>query len=100
MHYQSLVQLATSLIRDVETAEEVVQDAFVAMHGGWTRLRDPDNALAYLRQAVVNRSRSVLRHRTVTGTSLPQAPLDTPSADHAAHDLLELPAVKAALTRR
>jgi hypothetical protein len=35
------------------------------MHDGWQRLRDTDSALAYLRQAVVNRSRSVLRHRAV-----------------------------------
>jgi RNA polymerase sigma-70 factor (sigma-E family) len=97
MHYQSLVQLAALLVRDTATAEEVVQDAFVAMHGGWTRLRDPDHALAYLRQAVVNRSRSVLRHRTVTGTDLPPGPPDTPSAEHADHGLLELPAARAAL---
>jgi RNA polymerase sigma factor (sigma-70 family) len=42
-----------------------VQDAFVAMHGRWGRLHDNDSALAYLRQSVVNRSRSVLRHRSV-----------------------------------
>ena len=35
------------------------------MHGRWWRLRDPDKALAYLRQTVVNRSRSALRHRGV-----------------------------------
>ena len=52
-------------MRDVGTAEEVVQDAFVAMHGRWGRLRDNDKALAYLRQTVVNRSRSVLRHQVV-----------------------------------
>ena len=64
-HYRRLVRLSVLLVRDVETAEEVVQDAFVAMHGRWGRLREPDLALAYLRQAVVNRSRSVLRHRAV-----------------------------------
>ena len=42
-----------------------MQDAFVAMHGRWSRLREPDMALAYLRKAVVNRSRSALRHRKV-----------------------------------
>ena len=47
------------------TAEEVVQDAFVAVHDRWSRLRDTDKALAYLRQTVVNRSRSALRHRSV-----------------------------------
>lgn len=64
-HWRSLVRLSVLLVRDVGTAEEIVQDAFVAMHGRWARLRDPDKALAYLRQAVVNRSRSALRHRKV-----------------------------------
>jgi RNA polymerase sigma-70 factor (sigma-E family) len=64
-HWRTLVRLAVLLLRDQGAAEEVVQDAFVAMHGRWSRLRDPDKALAYLRQAVVNRSRSALRHRGV-----------------------------------
>lgn len=64
-HYRRLVRLSVLLVRDVETAEDVVQDSFVAMHGTWRTLREPDKALAYLRQTVVNRSRSVLRHRGV-----------------------------------
>ena len=64
-HYRSLVRLAAFLVRDNATAEEVVQDSFVAMHGAWRRLRDTDKALSYLRQTVVNRSRAVLRHRVV-----------------------------------
>ena len=64
-HWRSLVRLAVLLVRDTGLAEEVVQDSFVAMHGRWRRLRDPDKGLAYLRQTVVNRSRSVLRHRAV-----------------------------------
>ena len=64
-HWRSLVRLSVLLLRDQGAAEEVVQDAFVAVHGRWSRLRDPDKALAYLRQAVVNRSRSALRHRGV-----------------------------------
>ena len=59
-HYRSLVRLAALLLRDASAAEEVVQDSFVAMHGAWRRLADPDRALAYLRQSVVNRSRSCL----------------------------------------
>src|SRR6266540_3417163 len=51
VHYRSLVRLAALLLRDLATAEEVVQDSFVAMHGKWQRLRDPDRALAYLRQS-------------------------------------------------
>jgi len=64
-HYRSLVRLAALLLHDVPAAEDVVQDAFVAMHGSWKRLRDTDKALAYLRQAVVNRARSRLRHLKV-----------------------------------
>src|SRR5579859_1940469 len=63
--YRSLVRLAAVLVGDVDIAEEVVQDSFVAMHGAWSRLRDRDRALAYLRQRVINRSRSVLRQGMV-----------------------------------
>lgn len=64
-HWRSLVRLAVLLVREQGVAEDVVQESFIAMHGRWDRLRDPDRALAYLRQTVVNRSRSVLRHRGV-----------------------------------
>lgn len=64
-HWRQLVRLSVLLVHDQAAAEDVVQDAFVAMHGKWSRLRDADKALAYLRQAVVNRSRSVLRHQVV-----------------------------------
>ena len=97
VHYRALVRLAALLVRDTPTAEEVVQDAFVAMHGGWQRLRDAEKALAYLRQSVVNRSRSVLRHRTVVDKNLLKAPPDMPSAEHGALVLLERSAVVAAL---
>jgi RNA polymerase sigma-70 factor (sigma-E family) len=97
LHYRALVRLAALLVRDTPTAEEVVQDSFIAMHGGWQRLRDTEKALAYLRQAVVNRSRSVLRHRTVVDKNLQKAPPDMPSAEHGALALLERDAVIAAL---
>jgi RNA polymerase sigma-70 factor (sigma-E family) len=64
-HWVSLVRLSWLLVRDQHVAEESVQDAFVSMHAHWSRLRDPERALAYLRRSVVNTSRSVLRHRTV-----------------------------------
>ncbi|HET6561365.1 MAG TPA: SigE family RNA polymerase sigma factor [Marmoricola sp.] len=82
-HYRRLVRLSVLLVRDVETAEEVVQDSFVAMHGRWRALREPDKALAYLRQTVVNRSRSVLRHRGVQARHAPDVPPDVPGADEA-----------------
>ena len=85
------------LVRDTPTAEEVVQDAFVAMHEGWQRLEDAEKALAYLRQAVVNKSRSVLRHRVVVEKNLQNAPPDMPSAEHGAFAMLERAAVIKAL---
>jgi RNA polymerase sigma-70 factor (sigma-E family) len=96
-HYRSLVRLAALLLHDVPTAEEVVQDSFVAMHGGWRRLRDTENALSYLRQSVVNRSRSVLRHRVVVDRNAPKLSPDMPSAEHGAIIQLERSAVIAAL---
>jgi RNA polymerase sigma-70 factor (sigma-E family) len=96
-HYRALVRLAVLLVRDTPTAEEVVQDAIVAMHEGWHRLRDKEKALAYLRQAVVNRSRSILRHRLVADRNLQEAPPDMPSAEQGALVLLDRSAVVAAL---
>ena len=102
-HYASLVRLSAMLLGDTGAAEEVVQDAFVAMHGSWHRLRDPDKALAYLRQAVVNRSRSKLRHRTVVAKYPPEPPPDVPSAEQyavAASERAEVMNALRALPRR
>jgi RNA polymerase sigma-70 factor (sigma-E family) len=102
-HYAGLVRLSALLLGDTGAAEEVVQDAFVAVHGSWNRLRDPDRALAYLRQAVVNRSRSNLRHRTVVAKYQPAPPPDVPSAETyavAASEREEVLAALRALPRR
>jgi RNA polymerase sigma-70 factor (sigma-E family) len=96
-HYRSLVRLAALLVRDVPTAEEVVQDSFMAMHGAWRRIRDNDKALSYLRQSVVNRSRSVLRHRVVVDRNAPKPSPDMPSAEQGALTLLDRTAVVTAL---
>ena len=61
--YRRLVGLARLLVDDPGQAEEVVQDAFVALHRNWHRLREPAAAPAWLRQAVVNGSRGRLRKR-------------------------------------
>ncbi len=64
-HWHQLVRLATLLTRDASVAEEIVQDAFVALHGRWDSLAEPAAAHGYLRTSVVNRARSALRHRGV-----------------------------------
>ncbi|MEA3056587.1 MAG: hypothetical protein QOD30_2019 [Actinomycetota bacterium] len=62
---RDLLRMATLLLDDRGAAEEVVQDAFVKLHLGWRRLRDPDRAAAWLRSAVLNGARSQLRRRSV-----------------------------------
>jgi RNA polymerase sigma-70 factor (sigma-E family) len=96
-HYAGLVRLAALLLRDHAEAEEVVQDAFVALHRRWRRLRDPGSATAYLRTSVVHGTRSVQRRRTVAArhTETPQP--DAPSAEHGAIRGAEVRAVVDAL---
>ena len=63
--YRSLVKLASLLIDDRATCEEVVQDAFVAVFRSGARVRDTHRLPAYLRSAVLNGARSHLRKRDV-----------------------------------
>ena len=98
-HYRSLVRLAVLLLHDQGAAEEVAQDAFVALHTRWRRLREADKGLAYLRACVVNKSRSALRHRVVVdrhARSVRPRP-DEPSAEAGALGALDRVAVVAAL---
>ena len=82
-HWRALVRLAYLLVDDVPTAEDVVQDSFVALHRKASSLRDPEAALAYVRTAVVNRSRSTIRRRQVSRRHLAVAEPDpVPGADH------------------
>jgi DNA-directed RNA polymerase specialized sigma24 family protein len=73
--YRSLVRLAVLLLGgDVRAAEEIAQASFVALHGAWRRPRDRDAAVAFLRRAVVSRSRQLgrpgpVRHPTATTTA-------------------------------
>lgn len=96
-HAKSLVRLATLLLGDTRSSEDVVHDAFVKMHGGWGRLRDPDKALAYLRATVVNNTRSRQRHLKVTRDHPPQPLPDAASAEHLGLESLQRGAVTAAL---
>lgn len=62
-HHRRLVGLASLLVDDRETAEDVVQEAFAGLYARWALLRDPDAAVAYLNRTVVNGGRGQLRHR-------------------------------------
>lgn len=64
-HYASLVRLASLLLDDVASCEEVVQDAFVALHRRGLADIEDHKVPAYLRSAVLNGARSQLRKRAV-----------------------------------
>nr|WP_198664252.1 SigE family RNA polymerase sigma factor [Jiangella endophytica] len=83
-HYVRLVRLATLLQGNEAVAEEVVQDAFVALHRRWRRLREPAAAVAYLRTSVVHGCRSVQRRRGVAARHPEEPPGHAPSAEQVA----------------
>lgn len=62
-HRLPLVRMAILLVDDLASAEDVVQDAFIGLHRNSHKIRDPEAALGYLRTAVVNGARSMLRRR-------------------------------------
>ncbi len=109
--WTTMVRVAYLLVRDQQVAEEVVQDALIAVHRRWDGLSDHDKATAYLRRSVVNTARSVLRHRRVeqahlvteAGSASAPGRLAAPSAEAGAlagadHDAMV--AALAALPRR
>ncbi|MEU2054039.1 SigE family RNA polymerase sigma factor [Streptomyces bungoensis] len=88
-HYRSLLGLAALLLDDTASCEDVVQEAFIRVHSARKRVRDPEKTLAYLRQTVVNLSRSALRRR-ILGLKLLSKPMpDMASAEEGAYDQLE-----------
>jgi RNA polymerase sigma-70 factor (sigma-E family) len=62
-HYVSLVRMARLLVDDLETAEDVVMDAFTSLYQRWVAIRDPAEAHRYVRSCVLNGARSQLRRR-------------------------------------
>lgn len=73
LHYLALVRLAMRLVDDQETAEDLVQDVFLGLARRPMPTGDPHH---YLRRAVVNRSRSVLRRRKIARAFLARAESD------------------------
>jgi RNA polymerase sigma-70 factor (sigma-E family) len=96
-HWHQLVRLATLLTRDSSVAEELVQDAFVALHRRWPSLDDPGAAHGYLRTAVVNNARSALRHRGVEERHRQPGPAEPAGPEERAVQATEDARVMAAL---
>ena len=80
-HRMRMVRLAVLLVDDPSTAEDVVQEAFTGLHRHWSGLRDEAAALGYLRTAVVNGSRSVLRRRRTARDYVPPHQVTARSAE-------------------
>jgi RNA polymerase sigma-70 factor (sigma-E family) len=80
-HRMRLVRMAILLVDEPTTAEDVVQEAFAGLHRHWSGLRDEYAALGYLRTAVVNGSRSVLRRRRTARAYVPPHAVNARSAE-------------------
>jgi RNA polymerase sigma-70 factor (sigma-E family) len=76
-----LVRLATLLVDEPATAEDVVQEAFAGLHRHWSNLENEAHAVAYLRAAVVNGSRSILRRRRTAREYVPPHQVNARSAE-------------------
>jgi RNA polymerase sigma-70 factor (sigma-E family) len=105
-HHADLVRLALLLTGDRACAEDVVQDVFTRLCARDRELQ-PDRALAYIRAAVVNASRSVLRRRALGRRIAMTRPAPRPdtqeSAEHSvilAEDRRRVMDALAALPRR
>jgi RNA polymerase sigma-70 factor (sigma-E family) len=62
-HHGELVRLAVLMVGDLPTAEDVVQDVYARLHSRWSQIAARDTVLPYVRAAVLNGCRSVLRRR-------------------------------------
>lgn len=86
IHGMDLVRIAAVMLGSRAGAEDAVQDAFCGLYRRWNRLADPENALTYVRSAVMNRCRSELRRRARLERRADQnhRPLDADSPEQAA----------------
>jgi len=65
-HALGMIRLAHIMLGDRASAEDVVQEAFCGLYRRWSHLADHGSAVHYVRSAVLNRCRSVLRRRTTS----------------------------------
>jgi RNA polymerase sigma-70 factor (sigma-E family) len=80
-HSRSLVRLASLLVDDPETAEDLVQEAFISLYRHWPRVRDPAAAVGYLRAATLNLARTRVRRRRRERLFTPDVPPPAAPAD-------------------
>lgn len=90
-HRAESVRLAHLLTGSTAIAQEVVQEAFIAIHRRWAEL---DNPAAYLRVTVVNAARSTQRRQALERRHLrtqPEPITSQPELDATWHLLRQLP---------
>jgi RNA polymerase sigma-70 factor (sigma-E family) len=101
-NYESMVKLATAILKDNSQAEDLVQEAFVKTFSAWWRIKKKDSAIFYLRKCVINLSYSHFRklksQREVQGRILAESKLnsgsnitDSPSMPPLLQAIAELP---------
>lgn len=79
-HYTRMVKLASMYVDHRESAEEVVQDAFVKLLKGNYNIK-PGNEAAYLRRMVLNGAHTTLRKRRVRRRHTPDEAEPVASAE-------------------
>ena len=92
LHHAALVRLAVLLVQDQPTAEDAVQDVYLKLQTRRGVLGRESEDLAYIRACVLNRCRSVLRHRKVVSRA---GHVIGPLADLGVGDSAESLAIKA-----
>lgn len=92
-NYERTVRVAYLMVGFRQVAEDVVQDAFARVELRWTKLDEPG---VYLYKAVVNRSREILRRRSLPRLGRRRERSDDLGADELAQALAALPAKRRA----
>ena len=64
-HHGELVRLALLMVGDLASAEDVVQDVYASLHTRWGKVAAVESPLPYVRAAVLNGCRTVLRRRGI-----------------------------------
>jgi RNA polymerase sigma-70 factor (sigma-E family) len=98
-HADSAKRLAFLLTGDDALAEDITQDAFVRIAGRIGGLRNRNASSAYLRQTVVNLSRSYFRRKRVERTYLQREATRSPSVSVEGPDVAEADALWNELNR-
>lgn len=92
-----LLAYSTKIVREVDLAEEVVQETFVRIWTNRTRLRHGDAVKSYLFRTARNLSLSIARHREVRRRTEPEMRLALQRPTPSALEALEMEQLNQAL---